>query len=99
MRWKVQAIPRVWWEAEGMFDGISTYKLDSEGRIYEHMVDNVQLRDPPITNPLLYGLNFLMSPRMQPQGVPCPGAWFTDGVETVVQVAEAGEQHARPAAG
>ncbi len=53
MRWKVHAFPRVWWETEGTFDGISTYKLDSDGKIYEHSIDNMQLRDPPITNPLL----------------------------------------------
>jgi hypothetical protein len=74
MRWKVRAVPRVWWEAEGCFDGLSTYKLDREGKVYEHAVDNVQLRDPPITNPLLYGLNYILSPRLQPQQVPCPGA-------------------------
>ncbi len=80
MRWKVHAIPRVWWETAGTFDGISTYKLDNQGMIYEHKVDNVQLRDPPITNPILYGLNFLMSPRLQPQQqIPCPGSWFQDG--------------------
>lgn len=28
----------------------------------------------PITNPLLYGLNFIFSPRPQVQQVPCPGA-------------------------
>lgn len=78
MRWRVRGIPRVWWEAEGTLDGISTYKLDSEGMIYEHSVDNVQLRDPPITNPLLYGLNYILAPRMQPQAQPCPGSWITD---------------------
>jgi len=61
MRWRVQGIPRVWWEAEGVIDGISTYKLDKEGVIYEHSVDNVQLRDPPITNPLLCESFFCMS--------------------------------------
>lgn len=79
MRWKVRAVPRVWWEAEGCFDGLSTYKLDREGKVYEHAVDNVQLRDPPITNPLLYGLNYILSPRLQPQQVPCPGSWFSPG--------------------
>jgi len=51
-RWTVHGIPRVPWEAEGIFDGVSTYKLDSAGKIFEHSVDNMILRDPPIvTNP------------------------------------------------
>jgi hypothetical protein len=81
MRWKVHAVPRGWWETEGTFDGISTYRLDSEGRIYEHYIDNVQLRDPPITNPLLYGYNLLMRPRT---AVPYPGSYgfvAEDGME------------------
>jgi hypothetical protein len=59
VRWTVRGIPRVPWDAEGIFDGISTYKLDSEGKIYEHSVDNLILRDPPLfSNPaLLAGLN------------------------------------------
>jgi hypothetical protein len=75
MRWRVHAAPRGWWQTAGTFDGISTYKLDNEGKIYEHMIDNVQLRDPPITNPLLYGLNYVLAPRLRPQQVPCPGSW------------------------
>ena len=71
MRWTVHGIPRVPWEAEGIFDGISQYKLDSEGKIYEHAVDNVILRDPPMQGlgPLLSGLNLV------PQQQPCPGGW------------------------
>lgn len=70
MRWTVHGIPRVPWEAEGTFDGISTYRLDSHGRIYEHCVDNVLLRDPPMaTNPpLLAGLN--LQPLVPQQPVP-----------------------------
>ncbi|KXZ50599.1 hypothetical protein GPECTOR_15g282 [Gonium pectorale] len=73
MRWTVHGIPRVPWEAEGTFDGISTYRLDSHGKIYEHSVDNILLRDPPmITNPpLLAGLN--LQPLVPQQ--PVPGAW------------------------
>lgn len=33
----------------------------------------------PVTNPLLYALNFVLSPRPQMQQVPCPGSWFTEG--------------------
>eukprot|EP00879_Flechtneria_rotunda_P000506 GHRR01000610.1.p1 GENE.GHRR01000610.1~~GHRR01000610.1.p1 ORF type:complete len:344 (+),score=81.40 GHRR01000610.1:198-1229(+) len=74
MRWTVHGIPRVPWEAEGTFDGISQYKLDSEGKIYEHAVDNVILRDPPMqgVGPLLAGLNLVPGTPQQP----CPGAWF-----------------------
>jgi len=69
-------VPRVWWQAEGTLDGISTYKLDRDGKIYEHRVDNVQLRDPPITNPVLYALNYIQLSGMQPQQMPVPGSWF-----------------------
>eukprot|EP00877_Chromochloris_zofingiensis_P015223 jgi/Chrzof1/9955/Cz04g21290.t1 len=71
MRWTVHGIPRVPWEAEGTFDGISQYKLDGEGKIYEHAVDNIILRDPPMQGlpPLLAGLNFVPSVPQQP----CPG--------------------------
>lgn len=73
MRWTVHGIPRVPWEAEGTFDGISQYKLDSDGKIYEHAVDNVILRDPPVQGvPLLAGLNLVPGAPQQP----CPGAWF-----------------------
>lgn len=81
MRWRVHAVPRVWWEAEGTFDGVSTYKLDQEGVIYEHAVDNMQLRDPPITNPLLYAYNYILRPRLQPQQMPIPGSWFAEFAE------------------
>lgn len=79
MRWTVHGIPRVPWEAEGIFDGISTYKLDNNGRIYEHIVDNILLRDPPfMTNPpLLAGLNLTPNTGLVPQQqLPCPGAWY-----------------------
>ena len=74
MRWTVHGIPRVPWEAEGLFDGISTYKLDSTGKIYEHAVDNVMLRDPPMAlkSPLLATINLLRAPQAQPYpGVVC----------------------------
>lgn len=74
MRWQVNGYPRVWWEAEGRIDGISTYKLDKKGKIYEHSIDNVQLRDPPITNPLLYGMNWVYYPSNQPHSLPMPGS-------------------------
>ena len=36
MRWTVRGIPRVPWNAEGVFDGVSTFRLDREGKIFEH---------------------------------------------------------------
>ena len=39
MRWTVRGIPRVPWNAEGVFDGVSTFRLDREGKIYEHQVN------------------------------------------------------------
>mmetsp|Transcript_5840 Transcript_5840/g.13420 ORF Transcript_5840/g.13420 Transcript_5840/m.13420 type:complete len:197 (+) Transcript_5840:138-728(+) len=77
MRWTVHGVPRVPWEAEGTFDGISTYKLDSDGKVYEHCVDNVLLRDPPVaTNPMLAGLNLL--PMGSGQQTPQLGSWVTE---------------------
>jgi len=38
MRWTVHGIPRVPWNAEGIFDGVSTFRLDGHGKIYEHQV-------------------------------------------------------------
>lgn len=43
VRWQVHGIPRVPWEAQGIFDGISEYKLDKKGKICEHKVDNAAL--------------------------------------------------------
>jgi hypothetical protein len=60
------------WEAEGTFDGISIYKLDSKGKIYEHSVTNVAMRDPPLalaTNPLL-------SLNLKPAQTPQLGSWM-----------------------
>lgn len=45
--------------------------MRSEGKIYEHSVDNVVLRDPPLgISPLWTSLSRIFNP--QPQ--PCPGA-------------------------
>jgi hypothetical protein len=74
MRWTVHGVPRVPWEAEGTFDGISQYKLDHEGKIYEHAVDNVILRDPPVgLVPWLFNVN------LRPAQQAMPGAFFTPG--------------------
>lgn len=94
MRWTVRGVPRVPWEAEGTFDGISQYKLDKDGKIYEHAVDNVILRDPPVgVLPWLYSIN--LSPARQ-QAV--PGAFFRPhgggGAAAAAQAAAAGEEAA-----
>ncbi|CAI8607612.1 unnamed protein product [Vicia faba] len=47
VRWTVHGIPRVPWESRGRFDGTSEYKLDKQGKIYEHRVDNIALKKPP----------------------------------------------------
>ncbi|XP_054783783.1 uncharacterized protein LOC129290803 [Prosopis cineraria] len=47
VRWTIHGIPRVPWESRGRFDGTSEYKLDKEGKIYEHRVDNIAPNSPP----------------------------------------------------
>jgi hypothetical protein len=47
VRWTVRGIPRVPWEAQGRFEGTSEYKLDKDGKIYSHKVDNVIMNSPP----------------------------------------------------
>ncbi|KAJ8540060.1 hypothetical protein K7X08_026449 [Anisodus acutangulus] len=47
IRWTVHGIPRVPWESRGRFDGTSEYKLDKDGKIYEHRVHNIALKGPP----------------------------------------------------
>eukprot|EP00898_Chlorokybus_atmophyticus_P004765 jgi/Chlat1/528/Chrsp103S01112 len=60
IRWTVHGTSRVPWEAQGRFEGNSYYKLDREGKIFEHKVDNVILgptrfQQIPLLN--LAGLN------------------------------------------
>lgn len=47
VRWTVHGIPRVPWESRGRFDGTSVYKVDKNGKIFEHRVDNIALNSPP----------------------------------------------------
>lgn len=47
IRWTVHGIPRVPWESRGRFDGTSEYKLDKDGRIFQHQVHNIALNAPP----------------------------------------------------
>ncbi|CAL5402497.1 unnamed protein product [Camellia sinensis] len=46
IRWNLRGIPRVPWEAKGQFQGTSRYKLDRNGKIYEHKVDNLAFNFP-----------------------------------------------------
>ncbi|CAA3020249.1 Hypothetical predicted protein [Olea europaea subsp. europaea] len=46
VRWSVHGILRVPWESRGRFDGTSEYKLDKNGKIYEHRVHNIALNGP-----------------------------------------------------
>lgn len=47
VRWTVHGIPRIPWESRGRFDGTSQYKLDKNGKIFEHRVDNVAMDAHP----------------------------------------------------
>nr|ACU23915.1 unknown [Glycine max] len=47
VRWTVHGVPRVLWESRGRFDGTSEYKLDKQGKIFEHRVDNIAMNSPP----------------------------------------------------
>lgn len=46
IRWTVHGVPRVPWESRGRFDGTSEYKLDKNGKIYEHKVHNIATNSP-----------------------------------------------------
>ncbi|ESQ27169.1 hypothetical protein EUTSA_v10019001mg [Eutrema salsugineum] len=46
VRWNLKGVPRVPWEAKGEFQGTSRYKLDRNGKIYEHKVDNLAFNFP-----------------------------------------------------
>lgn len=45
LRWQINATPRLS-GTPGTFDGISIYRLDRRGKVYQHEVTDVQLRDP-----------------------------------------------------
>lgn len=47
IRWTVRGVARVLWGSHGRFDGVSEYKLDKNGKIYEHQVHNIALNSPP----------------------------------------------------
>jgi len=71
VRWSIHAVPRIPWEAESIFDGVSEYKLDRHGKVYEHAVDNMIFRDPPVFRlPVLFAQ---LNPVTQRN--PIPSAW------------------------
>ncbi|KAJ4976930.1 hypothetical protein NE237_002036 [Protea cynaroides] len=51
IRWNLRGVPRVPWEAKGQFQGTSRYKLDRNGKIYEHKVDNLAFNFPQTLRP------------------------------------------------
>ncbi|KAL3578892.1 hypothetical protein D5086_020396 [Populus alba] len=51
IRWNLKGVPRVPWEAKGEFQGTSRYKLDRNGKIYEHKVDNLAFNFPQQLKP------------------------------------------------
>ncbi|KAM0948711.1 putative NTF2-like domain superfamily protein [Dioscorea sansibarensis] len=51
IRWELQGVPRVPWEARGRFQGTSRYKVDRNGKIYEHKVDNLAFNFPRAVKP------------------------------------------------
>ncbi|PIN08374.1 hypothetical protein CDL12_19048 [Handroanthus impetiginosus] len=51
IRWNLRGVPRVPWEAKGEFQGTSRYKLDRNGKIYEHRVDNLAFNFPQQLKP------------------------------------------------
>ncbi|XP_058722826.1 uncharacterized protein LOC131594658 [Vicia villosa] len=52
IRWNLKGAPRVPWEAKGEFQGTSKYKLDKNGKIYEHKVDNLAFSFPQNVKPV-----------------------------------------------
>ncbi|KAF7835677.1 uncharacterized protein G2W53_010536 [Senna tora] len=52
IRWNLRGVPRVPWETQGEFQGTSRYKLDRNGKIYEHKVDNLAFNFPQTIKPV-----------------------------------------------
>ncbi|KAL2331003.1 hypothetical protein Fmac_018584 [Flemingia macrophylla] len=52
VRWNLRGVPRVPWETKGEFQGTSRYKLDRNGKIYEHRVDNLAFNFPQNIKPV-----------------------------------------------
>ncbi|PKI69819.1 uncharacterized protein LOC116204869 [Punica granatum] len=59
IRWNLKGVPRVPWEAKGEFQGTSRYKLDRNGKIYEHKVDNLAFNFPQPREPAVSVLDLV----------------------------------------
>ncbi|KAL9262651.1 hypothetical protein AKJ16_DCAP11753 [Drosera capensis] len=72
VRWNLRGTPRVPWEAKGHFQGTSRYKLDRNGKIYEHRVDNFAFNFPQLKKPLTV-LDLVAAPPLRPTPMFCLG--------------------------
>ncbi|KAK1440094.1 hypothetical protein QVD17_05919 [Tagetes erecta] len=61
IRWNIKGVPRVPWEAKGEFQGTSRYKLDRNGKIYEHKVDNLAFNFPRQLKPAISVLDLVVA--------------------------------------
>ncbi|XP_042477918.1 uncharacterized protein LOC122059279 [Macadamia integrifolia] len=61
IRWNLKGVPRVPWETRGQFQGTSRYKLDRNGKIYEHKVDNLAFNFPQPLIPTASVLDFVVA--------------------------------------
>ncbi|KAJ4981236.1 hypothetical protein NE237_032073 [Protea cynaroides] len=59
IRWNLRGVPRVPWEATGQFEGTSRYKVDRNGKIYEHKVNNLVFNFPQSLGPAKSVLDFV----------------------------------------
>ncbi|CAH2037379.1 unnamed protein product [Thlaspi arvense] len=73
IRWNLKGVPRVPWEAKGEFQGTSRYKLDRNGKIYEHKVDNLAFNFPHQLKPAASVLDLVTA---SPASSPNPTFFF-----------------------
>ncbi|KFK43852.1 hypothetical protein AALP_AA1G181900 [Arabis alpina] len=66
IRWNLKGVPRVPWEAQGEFQGTSRYKLDRNGKIYEHKVDNLAFNFPHQLKPAVSVLDLVTASASTP---------------------------------
>jgi len=74
IRWNLKGVPRVPWEAKGEFQGTSRYKLDRNGKIYEHKVDNLAFNFPQQLKPAASVLDLVTA---SPASSPNPTFFFS----------------------
>lgn len=76
IRWNLRGIPRVPWEAKGEFQGTSRYKLDRNGKIYEHRVDNLAFNLPQTLQPAASVLDLVTACPASPNPTfSCSSSW------------------------